>query len=330
MKRVLVLFLTCLILFGAMSASAVTLTENGANIILHADSKWYIYDGDWREASQVIEKDANNNIFISVNDFRSIFQCNIMYSYDDLSIYVQHEGREIWQALFTPVMFVDKLPYPNPAPYISSISGEVMIPAEPYASVFGYTGTFSVSPDYAPGQLALSVPTKIYTIDHLEINKAMQMVIVHGKDALGTVKPIRHFLCSTGAPVSLTPNGTFYARPLSYSANNNPWYYFSLHSCWVLYCTQISGNICFHSVPFNGYGASTLSSSGYAAMGNPASHGCVRLLIEDAKFIWENCKNIPVVISDGYYDETLKVIKNELQSARPSYYDYVANLKKIY
>lgn len=330
MKRTIIFFLTFLFLFGATTVSATTLTEKGSSITLHANSSWYIYDGEWLQASHAIEKDVNGNFFISVNDFRNIFQCNIVYSYDDLSIYVQHGGREIWQGLFTPVLFVDKQPYPNLAPYISSVGGDVMIPAEPYASVLGYKGNFSIQPHYAPGQLTLSISTKSYTIDHLEINKAMQMVIVYGKDSSGTVKPLKHFLCSTGSPVSLTPNGTYYAKPLTYSTKNNPWYYFSLHDCWVLYCTQITGNICFHSVPFNRYGASTLSSSGYAAIGNPASHGCVRLLIEDAKFIWDNCKNVPVIVTNGYYDDSLQIIKNKLQNERPSYYDYVETLKKTY
>jgi len=120
------------------------------------------------------------------------------------------------------------------------------------------------------------------------VNMTMQLVTVCGTDELGATVPLKYFLCSTGSPVSLTPNGTFYARPLSYTSAQNPWYYFSLHNCWVLYCTQISGNICFHSLTFNQYGANSLSQSAYKALGNPASHGCIRLLVEDAKFIWEN------------------------------------------
>ena len=158
----------------------------------------------------------------------------------------------------------------------------------------------------------------------------MQMVTVFGKDGNGNIKPIRHFLCSTGAPLGLTPNGTFPAKPLTYSTPENPWYFFSLNNCWILYCTQLTGNICFHSVPFNGYGVQTLSYSGYQAMGFPASHGCVRLLIEDAKFIWENCKGVPVTIEEGAYDETLNAMKTNLQSARPTYNEYVGQLREIY
>ncbi len=329
MKRIGILLLAFLLFFPCVSSFGATIQESGASIILHGDSPWYIYDGQWVEASSPTERDANGNLFISVSDFRMIFGLNITYNEEDRSIYVSHAGREIWQGLDTPVMFVDQLPFPNPAAYMSE-SGNVMIPAEPYASVFGYKGVFSTSEAYAPGQLELTVPTKIYTIDRMEVNKAMQMVLVYGTDAAGNQKVVRHFLCSTGAPLSLTPNGTFWTKPLTYAAAGNPWYFFSLNNCWILYCTQLIGNICFHSVPFNGLGASTLSQSGYSAMGHPASHGCIRLLIEDAKFVWENCKNVPVTISDGYYDETLNAIKQNLQSARPSYQDYVAELQKVY
>lgn len=330
LKRISILCLAVILLCTCLPVSAATIKEGGAQIVLHANSSWHIADGEWTPSTHVIEMDENKNLFISINDFRAFFKCKLTYSYEDFSIFVQHEGREIWQALNTPVMFVDNIPYPNPAPYISPDGGDVMIPAEPYASVFGYKGEFVSLPSYAPGQLNLTLPQREYKITHIDVNKTMQLVTVCGTDELGATVPLKYFLCSTGNPVSLTPNGTFYARPLSYTSAQNPWYYFSLHNCWVLYCTQISGNICFHSLTFNQYGANSLSQSAYKALGNPASHGCIRLLVEDAKFIWENCRGIPVHISDGFYDETLNSIKSQLQLARPSYNEYVSSLVNNY
>lgn len=330
MKRIGVLFLVLMLLCMHLPTSAATIKEGGASVILHVNSSWHIIDGEWLPFTHATELDAAGNVFVSIDDFRAIFKCKLTYSYEDFSIYVQHEGREIWQALHTPVMFVDKLPYPNPAPYISSVDGAVMIPAEPYASVFGYKGEFVTLPSYAPGQLNLTLPKREYKITHIEVNKAMQLVTVCGTDELGASVPLRYFLCSTGNPVSLTPNGTFYARPLTYTSAQNPWYFFSLHNCWVLYCTQISGNICFHSLTFNQYAANSLSQTAYNALGKPASHGCIRLMVEDAKFIWENCRGIPVTISDGFYDESLNSIKNQLLLARPTYKEYVSSLMKNY
>ncbi len=330
LKRIGFLLLAILLLFTSLPVSATAFKEGGGNVILHADSPWFILDGEWVMGAHAVEKDAYGNFFISLQDFRAFFKCQLSYNPSDSSVFLQHEGRELWQGLNTPVLFVDTLPYPNPAAYLSAASGEVMIPAEPYASVLGYHGVFSISPDYAPGQLSLTLPPREYKLSHIEMNKEMQMVIVYGKDHLGTVKALKHFLCSTGNPSSLTPNGTFYARPLTYSATGNPWYYFGLHNCWVLYCTQLTGNICFHSLTFNQYAASSLSKTAYQALGHPASHGCIRLMIEDARFIWENCGGVPVTITNGFYDETLQSIKEQLLRARPDYSAYVEELVKNY
>lgn len=327
MKKIGFLLLALLLIFTALPASAASVVrESGWSVVLHADSPWYIFDDEWYEASHSFEKDEYGNLFISVNDFRAIFRCNLTYSYEDCSIYLTQDGREIWQGLNTPVMFVDKVAYPNPAAYISSVGGDVMIPAEPYASVLGYTGTFSSSPDYAPGKLSLLLPSNEYTISRLEVNKAMQMVTVYGTNAVGITKPLKYMVCSTGNPTSLTPNGTYYARPLTYAKAGDPWYYFSLHNCWILYCTQVIGDVCFHSVTFNQRSTGSLSQSAYNNLGNAASHGCIRLMVEDARFIWENCGGVPIVISDGYYDDTLQSVKQQLLRSRPSYSDYVASL----
>lgn len=327
MKKICSLLLVLLLIFSASSSSAATkIYESGWSVVLYADSIWYVLDDMWLEASYKTEKDDLNNIYISIKDFADIFKCNISYNPDDSSIYLAHNGREIWQGLDVPVMFVDQLPYPNPAAYISEENEAVMVPAEPYASVLGYVGTFSTSPEYAPGQLSLTHPAQKYTISRVEVNKAMQMVTVYGTNEVGFTKPMKYFLCSTGNPTSLTPNGTFYARPLTYAAPGNPWYYFQLHDCWILYCTQLSGDICFHSLTFNKLGVQSLSQSAYADLGHPASHGCVRLMVEDARYIWENCGGLPVDISDGYYDESLQNIKEHLLRARSTYSEYVNSL----
>ena len=53
-------------------------------------------------------------------------------------------------------------------------------------------------------------------------------------------------------------------------------------------------------------------------------------MIEDARFIWENCGGVPVTITNGFYDETLQSIKEQLLRARPDYSAYVEELVKNY
>lgn len=57
------------------------------------------------------------------------------------------------------------------------------------------------------------------------------------------------------------------------------------------YSTQIVGDILFHSVPYSRkYDKSSLIYSYYDKLGTSASAGCVRLTVEDAKWIYDNCE----------------------------------------
>ncbi|MBM3713605.1 MAG: L,D-transpeptidase, partial [Actinobacteria bacterium] len=51
------------------------------------------------------------------------------------------------------------------------------------------------------------------------------------------------------------------------------------------YWTRFYGPYLIHSVPFDKNG--NIISEEYAKLGSPASHGCVRLEVEDAKWLYE-------------------------------------------
>lgn len=55
------------------------------------------------------------------------------------------------------------------------------------------------------------------------------------------------------------------------------------------YAYYIEGDIMFHSVLYNSKSESSLSKSSVRNLGRKASHGCVRLAVKDAKWIWQNC-----------------------------------------
>ena len=56
------------------------------------------------------------------------------------------------------------------------------------------------------------------------------------------------------------------------------------------YCTRITGHILFHSVPYLVQGdKSSLEYWEYDKLGTSASAGCIRLTVEDAKWIYDNC-----------------------------------------
>ena len=55
------------------------------------------------------------------------------------------------------------------------------------------------------------------------------------------------------------------------------------------YATRITGGVLFHSVPYYKKSKSALCTEKYNKLGQQASMGCVRLTVEDAKWIADNC-----------------------------------------
>ena len=55
------------------------------------------------------------------------------------------------------------------------------------------------------------------------------------------------------------------------------------------YACRITGPILFHSVPYQQKDKSTLEWWEYDKLGTKASLGCIRLKVEDAKWIYDNC-----------------------------------------
>ena len=93
-------------------------------------------------------------------------------------------------------------------------------------------------------------------------------------------KAIKAMICS---PSSETPTGTFYI-PVKYRWHD------MIGNCYAQYCSRITTGILFHSVwYYKKFDKSTMSVSAYNVMGQKASHGCVRLLCKDAKWIYDHC-----------------------------------------
>jgi len=95
---------------------------------------------------------------------------------------------------------------------------------------------------------------------------------------------VRTMKCSTGKNATPTPKGTFQAT----TGPGARWHYFKKYTCWAQYAYYIEGDIMFHSVLYNQKDGPVTQSS-VNNLGRKASHGCVRLAVEDAKWIWNNC-----------------------------------------
>jgi hypothetical protein len=101
---------------------------------------------------------------------------------------------------------------------------------------------------------------------------------------------VHQFTCSTGLGNS-TPRGIFLD---GYPANR--WHHFKKFDCWAQYSFEIEGNIMFHSVLYSEKDTSTLREGSVYALGSPASHGCIRLSVKSAQWLFNHCKRGSLVI----------------------------------
>ncbi len=124
----------------------------------------------------------------------------------------------------------------------------------------------------------------------LEIDIDAQRVYVYALNTFNEYELEKTMICSTGLG-NTTPTGVFLkTQPL------NRWHYFKKFECWAQYSYQIEGDILFHSVLYSQKSESTLRYGSVYALGKKASHGCVRLKVEDAKWIYETCERGTVVV----------------------------------
>lgn len=118
----------------------------------------------------------------------------------------------------------------------------------------------------------------------VEVSIDRQVVEVYSLNDAGGYDLEQSFKCSTGLHDS-TPRGIYLdGFPV------NRWHHFEKFNCWAQYSFEITGDIMFHSVIYGTNSENSLRSGSLYALGNPASHGCIRLSVDDAKWLFEHCK----------------------------------------
>ena len=137
-------------------------------------------------------------------------------------------------------------------------------------------------------QPALTLKTQAGEGYHIYINVIANVVTVYYDG-----EPVRAMITSTGTATPLS--GTYN------TSNKFDWGYLN-GNVYGQYCTRIYKGILFQSVPYTAYyNYGSLKHGQFDLLGTPASMGCMRLCVGDAKWIYDNIPaNTPVTF---YSDE---------------------------
>ena len=109
------------------------------------------------------------------------------------------------------------------------------------------------------------------------VNLSEQMTYVY-KGTMNKWDTIKSFTCSTGIDDEKTPTGIFDVR------ERGDWFFSDKYQQGGKYWVQFYGDYLFHSVPYNEDQSEVVDNT----LGTPASHGCIRLKTNDAKWIYDN------------------------------------------
>ncbi len=201
---------------------------------------------------------------------------------------------------------------------------------------------FPAATALASDELKNTDPEKYYIVLDLK----NQIVTVYEKDKDGEyTKIVRRFLCTSGKtepkmmPDPANPTGPPIEDPDN-PATPTPlgiWKvggrerfgkFAAFGGEYARYWTQIVGGVYFHSIMFDKRDINYMQSGAFRRIGSKASHGCVRLYVEDAKWLYYYaCPGTTVEVTDKLPSNNAarKKLKTKL-----SFSTYNAFQKKIY
>jgi lipoprotein-anchoring transpeptidase ErfK/SrfK len=132
--------------------------------------------------------------------------------------------------------------------------------------------------DYVPNlekeNAILAISSRTSFLVWVDIHTQSTNVFIGNK---GDWKLIHSFLSSTGKPSDETPAGTYTIK------DKGMWFFSEKYQEGAKYWVKFKGNYLFHSLPMN-QNKQVVDST----LGEPASHGCVRLGIDDAAWFYNN------------------------------------------
>ena len=175
-------------------------------------------------------------------------------------------------------------------------------------------------------------PDKYYIV--LDLNN--QIITVYEKDAAGEyTRVVRRFICSTGrdkpSEGSAIDDSTPTPTGIWKIGGRERFGKFANFSEYARYWTQLVEDIYFHSIMFSKRDLTAIKSGPYGSLGGSVSHGCVRLLVEDAKWLYYYaCPGTTVEVTKSLpTDRSLKAaLRNQRNETK--FKDYKALQENFY
>ena len=148
-----------------------------------------------------------------------------------------------------------------------------------------------VLPAHTPRPTASPAPVAF----HITVDVTNQAVKVYARDENGEYNQlVRDMVCSSGTRKNPSDIGDWILN-----GRKTVWCYFPTWGDYARYWTRINSSIAFHSVIYNSVSTGDLRTKSYRLLGSRASHGCVRLLVSDAKWVYDYVgKGTVVTITD--------------------------------
>lgn len=136
----------------------------------------------------------------------------------------------------------------------------------------------------------------------VRIDVTNQVTTVYGlSETSEYTEIVKQMICSTGTQQDATAPGTYILN-----GSKARWSYFPKWGTHAQYWTRIDAYNAFHSVIYREPDSMALATGSYTGLGKRASHGCIRLMLEDAKWIYENIgKGTAVIVYEGESDPEL-------------------------
>ena len=136
-----------------------------------------------------------------------------------------------------------------------------------------------------PDATAKPTPTPTPVPFAITVDVENQVTTVYGRDENGDYTVVvRQMLCSTGMKATPSDVGDWVLN-----GRHANWCVFpKWGNSYARYWTRINGSIAFHSVIYNSVSLTDMKASSYRKLGQRASHGCIRLTVNDAKWIYDN------------------------------------------